>query len=206
MDPSTRRHLSRDPVMRGLIRAAGPCVIKPQRGRTPFEALISAIAHQQLTGKAAATILGRFHALYGEGRYPRPEELLDTPEETLRSVGFSRAKAAALKDIAARTLDGTIPPRRNLARLADEAIVERLVQVRGVGRWTVEMFLMFTLGRPDVLPVDDYGVRSGFRIAYGLGEMPKPRELAEYGLRWAPYRSAAAWYLWRAVDMQREAK
>jgi DNA-3-methyladenine glycosylase II len=206
MDPATRRHLSRDPVMRGLIRAAGPCVIRPERGRTPFQSLVRSIAHQQLTGKAAGTILGRFYALYGDGRYPEPAELLDTPEATLRGVGFSRAKAVALKDIAARTLDGTIPPRRKLARLTDEAIIERLVQVRGVGRWTVEMFLMFTLGRPDVLPVDDYGVRSGFRIAYGLDEMPKPRELAEFGQRWAPYRSAAAWYLWRAVDLHREAK
>jgi len=192
--------------MRGLIRAAGPCDIRPQRGRTPFQALVSAVAHQQLTGKAAATILGRLHALYGDGRCPRPGELLETPEETLRSVGFSRAKAAALKDIAARAIDGTIPPRRTLARLKDEAIIERLVQVRGVGRWTVEMFLMFTLGRPDVLPVGDYGVRSGFRLAYRLGELPTPRELAAYGLRWAPYRSAAAWYLWRAVDLQREEK
>jgi DNA-3-methyladenine glycosylase II len=206
MDPSARRHLSRDPVMRSLIRAVGPCVIKPQRGRTPFQALISAIAHQQLTGKAAGTILGRFQALYGNGRYPEPYELLGTPDETLRSVGFSRAKTAALKDIATRTMDGTIPPRRTLARLKDEAIIERLVQVRGVGRWTVEMFLMFTLGRPDVLPVDDYGVRSGFRIAYGLGELPSRRELAEYGERWSPYRSAAAWYLWRAVDLQRAAR
>ena len=192
--------------MRGLIRAAGPCDIRPERGRTPFQSLVRAIAHQQLTGRAAATILQRFFDLYGEGRFPSPEELLETPEETLRSVGFSRAKAASLRDIAARTLDGTIPPRRSLARLSDEAIIERLVQVRGVGRWTVEMFLMFTLGRPDVLPVDDYGVRSGFRIAYGVEDLPRPRELAEIGLRWAPYRSAAAWYLWRAVDLHREAK
>jgi DNA-3-methyladenine glycosylase II len=192
--------------MRGLIRAAGPCDIRPERGRTPFQSLVRAIAHQQLTGRAAATILQRFFALYGKGRFPSPEELLGTPEETLRSVGFSRAKAASLRDIAARTLDGTVPPRRSLARLSDEAIIERLVQVRGVGRWTVEMFLMFTLGRPDVLPVDDYGVRSGFRIAYGVEDLPRPRELAEIGLRWAPYRSAAAWYLWRAVDLHREAK
>jgi DNA-3-methyladenine glycosylase II len=204
MDPSARRHLSRDPVMRGLIRAAGPCVIRPVRGRTPYEALIRAIAHQQLTGKAAGTILSRFFALYDGGRVPEPAELLATGDDRLREAGFSRAKVASLKDIAARTLDGTIPPRRSLARLPDYAVIERLVQVRGVGRWTVEMFLMFTLARPDVLPVDDYGVRSGFRIAYGLEEMPRPRELAEFGMRWAPYRSMAAWYLWRAVDLHRE--
>lgn len=198
------RHLSKDPVMRGLIRAAGPCALKPRRG-SPYESLLSAIAHQQLTGKAAATILGRFRGLYG-GRYPSPGELLATRDDELRGAGFSRAKVAALKDIAARTLDGTIPPRRGLSRLPDERIVERLVQVRGVGRWTVEMFLMFTLGRPDVLPVDDYGVRSGFRIAYGLDEPPRPRELEEFGLRWAPYRSTAAWYLWRAVDLQKQGR
>jgi DNA-3-methyladenine glycosylase II len=204
VDPTVRRHLSRDPVMRVLMRAAGPCDLRPRRGITPYQSLVSAIAHQQLTGKAAQTILGRFFALYGEdGRHPDPEVLLATDDAALRAVGFSRAKVASLKDIAARTLDGTIPPRRTLSRLPDDDIIARLVQVRGVGRWTVEMFLMFTLGRPDVLPVDDYGVRSGFRLAYGLGELPGPRELAAFGLRWAPYRSTAAWYLWRAVDLHK---
>jgi len=204
MEAAVRRHLSRDPVMRGLVRAAGPCVLKPRRGVTPYESLVNAIAHQQLTGKAAQTILGRFRALYGDGgRHPAPEELLATGDQRLRDVGFSRAKVASLKDIAACTLDGTIPPRRTLSRLPDEEVIARLVQVRGVGRWTVEMFLMFTLGRPDVLPVDDYGVRSGYRLAYGLAEMPRPRELAEVGQRWAPYRSTAAWYLWRAVDLHK---
>ena len=201
--PDPVRHLSRDPVMRRLIRAAGPCDLGPERGRTPYQALLRAIAHQQLTARAANTILGRFFALYGTGRYPEPGELLATDDERLREAGFSRAKVAALKDIAARTLDGTVAPRRVLARMDDEAIIDRLVQVRGVGRWTVEMFLMFTLGRPDVLPVDDYGVRNGFRLAYGLENLPRPRELAEFGLRWSPYRSTAAWYLWRAVDLAR---
>jgi DNA-3-methyladenine glycosylase II len=197
---------SNDPVMLALVRAAGPCDIRPQRGRSPYQSLISSIAHQQLTGRAAATILGRLFALYGEGRYPEPEELLATPDESLRAVGFSRAKAAALRDLAARTLDGTVPPRATLARLPDEAIIERLTAVRGVGRWTVEMFLIFTLGRPDVLPVDDYGVRSGFRIAYRKREIPAPKRLAAFGERWAPYRSTAAWYLWRAVDLHREGR
>lgn len=189
--------------MAALMRAAGPCDLRPDRRRTPYQALLRAIAHQQLTGKAAETILGRFFALYGDGRYPTPEELAATPDDALRTAGFSRAKTAALKDIAARALDGTIPERRVLARHADEAIIERLTQVRGVGRWTVEMFLMFTLGRPDVLPVDDYGVQCGFRIAYRRRAHPKPRQLAEFGERWAPYRSTAAWYLWRAVDLGR---
>ena len=201
--PDPVRHLSRDPVMRGLIRAAGPCDLGPDRRRTPYQALLRAIAHQQLTARAADTILGRFFALYGDGRYPEPEELLATDDERLRATGFSRAKVASLKDIAARTLDGTVAPRRVLARMSDEAIIDRLVQVRGVGRWTVEMFLMFTLGRPDVLPVDDYGIRNGFRLAYGLEDLPRPRELAEFGLRWSPHRSTAAWYLWRAVDLAR---
>jgi DNA-3-methyladenine glycosylase II len=191
--------------MRGLIRAAGPFTLKPRRGRSPYESLLSSVAHQQLTGRAAATILSRFCALYGEGRFPEPGELLATPMEILRAAGFSRAKAVSLHDIAARALDGTIPPRRALARLPDEAIIERLTAVRGVGRWTVEMFLIFTLARPDVLPVDDYGIRNGFRLAYGVAELPRPRELAGFGERWAPFRSTAAWYLWRAADLGKAA-
>jgi DNA-3-methyladenine glycosylase II len=201
------RHLRRvDPVMAQLIRRAGPYAIKPERGTGAYEALVAAVAHQQLTGKAAQTILGRFYALYDIDCCPEPARLVDTPLERLRACGFSRAKAAALKDIAARTLDGTIPPRRALARMKDDAIIERLVEARGVGRWTVEMFLMFTLGRPDVLPVDDYGVRSGFRIAYGKRVLPKPKALAKFGERWAPYRTTASWYLWRAVDFDRETR
>lgn len=200
------RHLRRvDPVMAELIRQSGPFTLAPARGRGPYEALVRAVAHQQLTGKVAETILGRLVLLYGGDEYPTPEQLLATPDRFLHGVGFSRAKTAALKDIAARTLDGTIPPRRSLARMKDEAIIERLIVTRGVGRWTIEMFLMFTLGRPDVLPVDDYGIRFGYKIAYGKRTLPKPRVLAKLGERWAPYRTTASWYLWRAVDMQREA-
>jgi DNA-3-methyladenine glycosylase II len=201
------RHLRRvDPVMAQLIRRAGPCAIKPERGIGPYQALVEAVAHQQLTGKAANTILGRFYALYGLDCCPPPEALVATPDEQLRGCGFSRAKAASLKDIAAKTLDGTIPPRRTLARMDNEAIIERLVEARGVGRWTVEMFLMFTLGRPDVLPVDDYGIRLGYRIAYGKRTLPKPKALARYGEVWAPYRTTASWYLWRAVDLDRKSR
>ena len=199
------RHLRRvDPVMAQLIRRAGPYTVKPERGAGPYEALVQAVAHQQLTGKAAKTILGRFYALYGIDCCPEPARLVETPDEALRGCGFSRAKTAALKDIAARSLDGTIPPRRALARMKDEAIIERLVEARGVGRWTVEMFLMFTLGRPDVLPVDDYGVRLGYKVAYGKRTLPKTKSLAKFGERWAPYRTTASWYLWRAVDFARE--
>ena len=199
------RHLRRgDPVMAQLIRRAGPFILKPDRSRSPYESLLRAVAHQQLTGKAANTILGRFCALYGGTSYPQPEQLVATPDEHLRGAGFSRAKAASLKDIASKTLDGTIPERRVLSRLTDESIIERLTEARGVGRWTVEMFLMFTLGRPDVLPVDDYGIQNGYRLAYGKRRLPKPRVLAEFGERWAPYRTTASWYLWRAVDFARE--
>jgi DNA-3-methyladenine glycosylase II len=198
------RHLRRvDPVMAQLIRRAGPYAVRPERGVGPYEALVQAVAHQQLTGKAAQTILGRFYALYGGEGCPEPAHLVATSLERLRACGFSRAKSAALKDIAARSLDGTIPPRRALARMKDEAIIERLIEARGVGRWTVEMFLMFTLGRPDVLPVDDYGVRLGYKIAYGKRTLPKPKSLAKLGERWAPFRTTASWYLWRAVDMDR---
>jgi DNA-3-methyladenine glycosylase II len=201
------RHLRRgDPVMAQLIRRAGPFTPRPERGRSPYESLLRSVAHQQLTGNAARTILGRFCALYEGNRYPLPDELIATPDERLRGVGFSRAKAASLKDIAAKTLDGTIPERRALARLSDEAIIERLTEARGVGRWTVEMFLMFTLGRPDVLPVDDYGIQNGYRLAYGKRRLPKPQVLARFGERWAPYRTTAAWYLWRAVEIDREQK
>ncbi|MGH8131181.1 MAG: DNA-3-methyladenine glycosylase family protein [Steroidobacteraceae bacterium] len=199
------RHLRRvDPVMAQLIRRAGPYAPRPERSIGAYEALVQAVAHQQLTAKAANTILGRFFALYGGSSFPTPDLLVATPDEHLRGVGFSRAKAASLKDIAAKTLDGTIPARRLLSRMKDETIIERLIAARGVGRWTVEMFLMFTLGRPDVLPVDDYGICNGFRIAYGKRKLPKPRALAKFGERWAPYRTTASWYLWRAVDFDRE--
>lgn len=201
------RHLRRDdPVMAQLIRRAGPFTPSPERGRSPYESLLRSVAHQQLTAKAANTILGRFCALYGGTSYPLPDQLVATPDEQLRAAGFSRAKAASLKDIAAKTIDGTIPERRALVRLSDEAIIERLTEARGVGRWTVEMLLMFTLGRPDVLPVDDYGIQNGYRLAYGKRRLPKPRVLATLGQRWAPYRTTAAWYLWRAVDFDRDQK
>jgi DNA-3-methyladenine glycosylase II len=192
--------------MAALIRAAGPWELAPERRRQPYEALLRAIAHQQLNGKAASTILGRFFLLYDGNRCPTPDELLATPDDALRAAGFSRSKVASLKDIAAKALDGTVPPRRVVARMPDGAVIERLTAVRGVGRWTVEMLLLFTLGRPDVLPVGDFGVRNGFRLAYGRRQMPSPSALERYGARWAPYRSTAAWYLWRAVDLHREGR
>lgn len=205
MTPKTHAHLSKQcPVLKRLIEQAGPCNIVPQP-RSPFEALVRAVAHQQLNGTAAETILGRFLALFPHGQFPAPEEIASVPDEAIRAAGFSRSKLAAIRDISEKALNGVVPHRDELATLPDDAIVERLTQCRGVGRWTVEMFLMFTLGRPDVLPVDDFGVRNGYRIAYGLAEMPTPKELQAAGEKWRPYRTTASWYMWRAVDLAREA-
>lgn len=202
----TRHLTAADPVLGRLIDAAGRYGLKAEGTHPTFRSLASAIAHQQLNGTAAATILGRFEKLCGDGGFPTPESVLAAPDTALRGVGFSGAKVAALKDLAAKTLAGVVPDSSELVALDDAAIVERLTQVRGIGRWTVEMMLIFQLGRRDILPVDDFGVRNGFRLAYGLKGLPKPKALAEYGERWKPHRSAAAWYLWRAVDLAREKK
>jgi DNA-3-methyladenine glycosylase II len=200
-------HLARtDPVMAALVAAAGPYALKPELECTLFRALARAISHQQLHANAANAILKRFASSCGRGDFPTPEEVLAAPKRMLRAAGFSLAKIAALKDLAKKTLSGAVPERASLAQVTDEEIIERITQVRGIGRWTVEMMLMFQLGRPDVLPVDDFGVRNGFRLAYGMRRMPAPRVLAAYGARWQPYRSAAAWYLWRAVDLSKEGK
>jgi DNA-3-methyladenine glycosylase II len=174
--------------------------------RSPFQSLAQAIAHQQLNGTAANTILGRFIKLFPGRRFPRPEDLASVGDDALRGAGFSRAKVAALRDLAAKALDGTVPSSGVITKLKDAEIIERLTAVRGVGPWTVEMLLIFQLGRQDVLPVDDFGVRSGFRHAYKLPEMPKPKELLAFGERWRPHRTTAAWYLWRAADRAREEK
>ncbi len=202
---SAVRHLSAvDPVMRRLIREVGPFALTPRGRRTPFESLARAIAFQQLHEKAAESILKRFIALFPGRRFPRPDELLKAGADAIRGAGFSGAKVLALRDLAAKTLDGTVPTGRAIKLLEDEAIVERLVEVRGIGRWTVEMLLIFQLGRPDVLPVDDFGVRNGFRIAYRKRAMPTPAQVRRYGERWKPYRTAAAWYLWRAADRAKQ--
>jgi DNA-3-methyladenine glycosylase II len=186
--------------MRRLIKVHGPCALAPEPSRSPFQSLVRAVAHQQLNGTAAETILGRFRALFPGKKFSTAQQLADVSDDALRACGFSWAKIAALRDIAAKSLDGTIPDSRRIRRLPDDEIIERLTQVRGVGRWTVEMLLIFQLGRPDVLPIDDFGVRNGYRIAFGLPEMPKPKELLAYGERWRPYGTTAAWYLWRAAD------
>jgi DNA-3-methyladenine glycosylase II len=163
---------------------------------------VRSVAYQQLNGTAAATILGRVRDLYPRKRFPSPDDLLKTPDEKLRATGLSRAKIAAIKDIAGKRLVGIVPGSREIALMSEAEILERLTTIRGVGPWTVEMLLIFTLGRLDVLPVTDYGVRKGFAVTYGWKELPTPKELLEYGERWRPHRSTAAWYLWRALDIE----
>ena len=190
-----------DKTLGRLIRRVGACTLVPKKRRSPFESLVRSVAYQQLNGTAAATILGRVRALYPERRFPAPEDLLSTPDERLRSAGLSRAKVAAIKDIAAKTLAGVIPTSRAITKMDNNEILERLTTVRGVGPWTVEMLLIFTLGRTDVLPVTDYGVRKGFALTYGWKELPAPNELRVFGERWQPHRSTAAWYFWRALEL-----
>ena len=207
MDPINSEatgHLSRiDPVMRRLIADVGPFSLKPKVRRSPFESLVRAIAYQQLHDKAAESILRRLIALFPERRFPRPEDLLMMKGSAIRKAGFSRPKIMALRDLAAKTLSGTVPTGRMVKTLDDHTIVDRLIEVRGIGRWTVEMLLIFQLGRPDVLPVDDFGLRNGFRIAYKKATMPMPKQLLQYGERWRPFRTAATWYLWRAADREK---
>jgi 3-methyladenine DNA glycosylase/8-oxoguanine DNA glycosylase len=195
------RHISKsDSRMADLIRNSQRYAITPPVSLRPFDALAESIAYQQLNGKAAATIWKRVRALYPKTKWLDPAKVLATPDEALRAAGLSRSKTAALKDLAAKALDGTVPSGRALLRMSDDEIIARLTQVRGIGRWTVEMLLLFDLGRPDVWPVDDYGVRKGFAKTLRKRKLPTPKELLKHGEKWRPYRSVAAWYFWRALD------
>jgi len=195
------RHLAAtDPRIAQLIARSRSYDITPSLSIRPFDALAESIAYQQLSGKAAATIWGRVRALYPRKKYLDPKLVLATPDEKLRAAGLSRSKVAALKDLAVKTIDGTVPSARSLAKMTDEEIIERLITVRGIGRWTVEMLLLFDLGRRDVWPVHDYGVRKGFAKTFGRRKLPTPKQLMKLGEKWRPYRSAAAWYFWRALD------
>lgn len=198
------RHLSIEPRFAALIGRVGPPKLTVERQRSPYEALLRAIAHQQLHGRAAEAILARFSGLFVGDGFPQPDAVLATSDAALRGCGFSGGKVAAIRDISAKALDGTVPSRRGTHRLSDEALIERLTPIRGVGRWTVEMLLIFTLGRPDVLPVDDFGVREGYRVLHGLDAQPKPKAFADIGRVWTPYRSLATWYLYRAADEARK--
>jgi DNA-3-methyladenine glycosylase II len=189
-----------DPRMATLIARSKRYDVKAGSVIRPFDALAESIAYQQLSGKAAATIWKRVRALYPEKKYLDPKAVLKTPDRKLRSTGLSRSKVAALKDLAAKTIDGTVPTTTAIAKMSDEEIVERLIQVRGIGRWTVEMLLLFDLARPDVWPIHDYGVRKGFAKTFGKRKLPTPKQLLEHGKKFAPHRSVAAWYFWRALD------
>ncbi|MFN2427006.1 MAG: MGMT family protein, partial [Candidatus Binatia bacterium] len=194
-----------DAKLARLIDEIGPLRLELKNTGSVFGALAEAIVYQQLTGKAAGTIYGRVCALFPRARRGfTPAHILAASEESLRGAGLSRAKVAALKDLAAKTAGGELPTLAKVKRMDDAAIIESLTGVRGIGRWTVEMLLIFRLARPDVLPVDDYGVRKGFAIAYGKRELPSAKDLARHGEKWAPWRSVASWYLWRASDRRPE--
>ncbi len=196
-------HLRSDPVMARLIARIGPIRHRPRR-LSPFQSLVHAVIHQQLSGKAAGTILKRFLALFEGKSFPTPEEILRMAPETLRAVGLSRPKSAYILGIAEQAMSGKIPTLVECRRMPDEEIITSLTAIKGIGQWTAEMLLIFNLGRPDVLPVVDLGVRRGFQIAHGKRKLPEPRMLARHGKRWAPYRTTAALYLWRAADFPQE--
>jgi DNA-3-methyladenine glycosylase II len=208
-----------DPKLAKLIARAGPFTMKLASTQSPFEALLESIIYQQLHGKAAAAIHAKlitsFHPVAGLGVHPTPQHLLDCPNEQLRQAGLSHNKALAVRDLAARTVDGTVPTLAKIRKMSDEAIIEHLTQVRGIGRWTVEMFLIFRLGRPDILPTSDYGVRKGFALTFGKlkpaqkggpvkvtpADLPKPDVMEKRAKKWHPWCSVASWYLWRACDL-----
>jgi DNA-3-methyladenine glycosylase II len=199
-----------DKKLGALVGRVGPFNLRLKSSHSPFAALLESIVYQQLHGNAAAAILRRLLTVLGDA-YPQPEQLLIVPDEPLRAAGLSRNKLLALRDLAAKTVDGTVPTLARVRRMPDDEIIDRLTQVRGVGIWTVQMLLIFYLGRPDVLPVSDYGVRKGFLLAFGgkavgrpitAGMLPEAGEMLRRGQRWKPWRSVASWYLWRACDLE----
>ncbi len=190
-----------DPDISSLIDAVGAFQLPPTPDISPFQSLMNAVLAQQISRHAANAIRGRLYALFPDSGVPTHEDILSCPEETLRGVGISRNKIATIRNLASKASEGYLPDRQVLDSMETSAIVDRLTALRGIGQWTAEMLLIFYLGRPDILPVADLGIRRGFKIAFELKEMPKPRELAEYGRRWKPYRSVASWYLWRANDL-----
>jgi 3-methyladenine DNA glycosylase/8-oxoguanine DNA glycosylase len=184
-----------------VITRTGKFEFKLDECESVYESLLEAITYQSISGKAAETIFARIEALGTNGNCPTPAELLRVRAPTLRKAGLSRAKIAAVRDLAQKTIEGVVPTLEDAQKMSDDELVERLDLVRGIGAWTVEMFLIFRLGRPDVLPIHDYGVQKGFAITYGKKKIPKPSELAKFGERWRPYRTVASWYMWRAVQL-----
>jgi DNA-3-methyladenine glycosylase II len=203
-DPAVAHLSALDADFASVIAQIGPCGLQPKAQREPYEGLIRSIAYQQLHARAAEAIFGRFLALYPDESFPSAASILATDDLTLRACGFSGAKVATIRGIAEKLLDGTVPTREAAMAMTDEELIQRLVSLRGVGRWTVEMLLIFTLERPDVLPVDDFGVREGWRLLKSLDQKPTPKELGRIGAAWSPYRSTATWYLWRAVELLRK--
>ncbi|MGH9747727.1 MAG: DNA-3-methyladenine glycosylase family protein [Candidatus Acidiferrales bacterium] len=199
---AAHEHISRsDPRMADVIKRTGEFQFKLDECESVYESLLEAIAYQSISGKAAATIFARIKALGANGICPTPAEILKTRIPALRKAGLSGAKALAMKDLAQKTIDGIVPTLEAAQGMSDEELVERLVSVRGIGAWTEEMFLIFRLGRPDVLPIHDLGVQKGWAITYRKRKMPKPRELLKFGERWRPFRTVASWYMWRAVGL-----
>jgi len=203
MPPSPHRaaiaHLKTvDPVLARIIDRVGPCRLEARRTGTHYDALVRSIVFQQLSGKAAGTIHRRFCEIY-PGKRPRAEHVLTTRDDALRAAGLSRQKIGYLRDLSARVADRSLP-LAHLGRLSDDAIIDHLVQVKGIGRWTVQMFLMFRLGRPDVLPELDLGVQNAIQRAYGLTKRPSPKEVLDIGASWTPWASVASWYLWRSLE------
>src|SRR5712692_913563 len=195
------RHLSScDDKLAALIAETAQFQTEMDAAQSPYEALLESIAYQSISGKAAATIFNRIKALSGNGRPPSPEQMLKLRTPTLRKAGLSGAKVLAMKDLARKTIDGIVPTREQAEKMSDEDLVQRLDSVRGIGAWTVEMFLIFNLGRPDVLPIHDLGVQKGWSVAYNKKHMPRPKELLAFGERWRPYRTVASWYMWRAFE------
>lgn len=193
-------HLAaKDGKLAQLIAETAPFQVR-YAGDTPYEALLKAIAYQSISGKAASTIFERVKALSGNGRPPSPEQMLKLSKPALRKAGLSSAKILAMKDLARKTLAGVVPSREQAGKMSDAELIQRLDSVRGIGAWTVEMFLIFNLARPDVLPVHDLGVRKGWSVTYGKKRMPTPKELLAFGERWRPYRTIASWYMWRAFQ------
>lgn len=194
-------HLAeRDEQLKELISETAAFELDIAGAQTPYDALLESICHQSISGKAAATIFGRVKALGKNGRAPTPEGMLRLRKPALRKAGLSGAKILAMKDLAKKTIEGVVPTLEQAEKMSDEELVERLVSVRGIGAWSVEMFLIFRLGRPDVLPIHDLGVKKGWSVAYGKKHMPRPAELLAFGERWRPYRSIASWYMWRAFE------
>jgi DNA-3-methyladenine glycosylase II len=195
---AARRHLMKcDPTVRDVIKRVGPCGLHAAAPRDPFETLCVSLASQQLSTKAAATIFGRFADLFPD-RKPTPERVMTLSDAQIRATGFSRAKVLFIKDLAAHVLDGRLDLKR-LKKHSDEEVMQQLVAVKGIGRWTAEIFLMFRLGRPDVLPADDLGLMNAVHRAYRLRKRPDAKKLRQMGEVWRPYRSVAAWYLWQSL-------